>query len=121
MSRQVRVDGPIRRLPALQVYSTVAPTSYALPEFRSAVVVTVIVEFGGCSGRPHARGSNSKQRISFFFFLLLFTWLKLLAIFMFSDGKGIMVDHNLWFIVGRTYTDDFFFFLEFIYKYIKYS
>lgn len=115
------MDGPIRRLPALQVYSTVAPTSYALPEFRSAVVVTVIVEFGGCSGRPHARGSNSKQRISFFF-LSFFTWLKLLAIFMFSDGKGIMVDHNLWFIVGRTYTDDFlFFFLEFIYKYMKYS
>lgn len=51
------MDGPMSRLPALHVYSTVAPTSYALPAFRSVLVITVIVEFGGCSGLPHARGS----------------------------------------------------------------
>lgn len=46
----------------------------------------------------------------FHFFLSFFTWLKLLAIFMFSDGKGIMVDHNLWFIVRRNIDDFFSFF-----------
>ena len=40
------------------MYSTDAPTSYALTAVFADRFVTNMVEFGGCSGLPQARGSK---------------------------------------------------------------
>lgn len=52
MFKHVLEVGPTSKCPSSQVYSTVAPTSN--PN------VVDIVEFGGCSGRPHVFGSEKQ-------------------------------------------------------------
>lgn len=47
----VLFDGPTKRCALSQLYSMVAPTSKPFG--------ATIVEFGGCSGRPHAFGSEN--------------------------------------------------------------
>lgn len=53
MSKQTLVPGPTSKCPSSQLYCTLAPT---------LKLGAIIVELGGCSGRPQAFGSAEGTR-----------------------------------------------------------